>query len=271
MSALTYCGEIVKRYDPDRFMITMAMPAERREALWALFAFNHEIAKTREVVSETTLGLIRLQWWRDALASFYDEGTVPNHEILQALTGAIKTYDLPKKHFDDLIYAREFDLEDVLPTSLEGLENYADYTVTPLTRLALQILGQSATDEEIKACSVTYAVTGLLRSVATHAAQQRCYLPEDMLKEHDLTQYDLYKFVLSTDLQKIIFKIILYIEEKYTVTPSVPIYLNSMKSLSTLYLRQIKRLKADVFSPRLQYSPAFLHLRFLWQLKKLTK
>src|SRR5947208_3175404 len=77
------CMDTVRRYDRDRFLLGLTVPAKRRAALWALFAFNHEIAKTREVVSEPTLGLIRLQWWRDALDQLY-QGNILQHEVLTA-------------------------------------------------------------------------------------------------------------------------------------------------------------------------------------------
>ena len=118
---LSYCGELVRKHDPDRFFMSLMQPADRREALWALYAFNYEIAKTREVVTDTTLGLIRLQWWRDGIAEIYDGKDVRQNEILPTLAQAIKDYDLPQKLFEDLCYAREFDLEGVIPADMAGL------------------------------------------------------------------------------------------------------------------------------------------------------
>src|SRR3982751_5229634 len=103
------CMDTIRRYDRDRFLLGLTVPVNRRNALWALFAFNHEIAKTREVVSEPTLGLIRLQWWRDALDQLY-QGNTLQHEVLTALTPVIREHDLPRAWFDDLINAREADL-----------------------------------------------------------------------------------------------------------------------------------------------------------------
>jgi NADH dehydrogenase [ubiquinone] 1 alpha subcomplex assembly factor 6 len=65
--ALSELGRMVRRHDRDRFLTTLFAPAAERQALLALYAFNHEVAKTREVVSEPMLGRIRLQWWRDSL------------------------------------------------------------------------------------------------------------------------------------------------------------------------------------------------------------
>ena len=111
INELTYCGKLVKEQDPDRFLISLFMPADKRADLWALFALNYEIAKTREVVTDTTLGLIRLQWWKDAIKSICEGREPPQNEILPDLASAIQTYHLPYEAFEKLITAREFDLE----------------------------------------------------------------------------------------------------------------------------------------------------------------
>jgi phytoene synthase len=131
---------LVKDHDPDRYFLSLFAPREHRPALWTLFALNYEIAKTREVVNETRLGLIRLQWWRDEIARLYDGGASDAHEILMALRQVIDKYGLPKELFDTLIYGREFDLEDVLPETLEGTMTYIEHTNMPLTDLVRSIL-----------------------------------------------------------------------------------------------------------------------------------
>jgi phytoene synthase len=61
---LSAVAELVRRHDRDRYMTALFAPAARREALFALYAFNYEIARVREAVTQPTLGQIRLQWWR---------------------------------------------------------------------------------------------------------------------------------------------------------------------------------------------------------------
>jgi phytoene synthase len=58
---------LVRRHDPDRFLTALFAPSEKRNALLTLYAFNHELARAREVVSEPPLALIRLQWWREVV------------------------------------------------------------------------------------------------------------------------------------------------------------------------------------------------------------
>jgi phytoene synthase len=173
-----YCQTLVRTQDPDRFLISLFFPPEKRAHLWALYALNHEIARTREVVTDTHMGLIRLQWWRDALAAFYDRNEVGPHAIMEDLSKTIWRYDLPRPLFDHLIYAREFDLEDRAPGSLEGLCNYADFTHAPLLRLSLIIAGEDPDHSSVQPVAMAYAMTGLIRAVPFHAAQGRVFLPE---------------------------------------------------------------------------------------------
>src|SRR5215467_4094326 len=65
--AFPHCEALVRAADKDRFLTTLFAPAERRDALFALYAFNVEIARVREVVREPVAGEIRLQWWSDVL------------------------------------------------------------------------------------------------------------------------------------------------------------------------------------------------------------
>lgn len=228
------------------------MPPETRPALWALYAFNHEIAKTREVVTETTIGLIRLQWWRDALAKIYEEDVVLQNEVLPELHEAIRAHDLPRADFEALTYAREFDLENVAPSSLEGLENYAEYTNAPLLKLALKIAGQAEDEETVQRVAVAYGLTGLLRAAAFHKAQGRDYMPADLMAAQEM------RAVVKTIADR--GRALLQVKPQSRM-------LRAHRRLSLLYLKQVETLDYDLFAARMGLPPAFFHLRFvLWPL-----
>jgi len=87
----SYCAQLLRRQDADRYLTALFAPGDRREALFALYAFNLEVARAREVVSEPFMGLIRLQWWRDALDEVY-QGRIRAHEVIRPLASAISAY-----------------------------------------------------------------------------------------------------------------------------------------------------------------------------------
>src|SRR5438128_11342945 len=123
---LSPVAALVQRHDRDRFQTVLFAPAARREALFALYAFNYEIASVRKRVTVPTLGRIRLEWWRETIAAAYEGGPVPRHTVVEPLTAAIRENALTREHFDRLIDARERDLEDEAPASLAALEDYAE-------------------------------------------------------------------------------------------------------------------------------------------------
>lgn len=261
---MAYCVELSRKADPDRFMLAMGTPgAARRGAVCALLAFNHEIAKTREVVSEQTLGLIRLQWWRDEIAKLYkEEGGAPASEVLAALGETIKRYELPQSAFEALCYAREFDLEDVLPGDMDGLTNYADFTLSPLLRLILRVCGEEAGEEAIRQTAVNYALVGLMRSLPVHAAQRRCYVPETVLDNYELGRDDLILSARREDAKNAVLAVLSSCEK---VGQSQSRFLNRMQLMAELYRRRIVKLGGDVWNPRMAAPPAFLPLRVLLQ------
>ncbi len=205
MSGLSYAADQVRRYDHDRFLTVIFAPAAVREHLFALYAFNLEIAKTREVISEPLIGQMRLQWWRDALDRLYAGETIA-HEVARPLAEAIRAGDLERVLFDRLIDAREQDLDDTPPPVLLALEAYADGTATPLLQLALQLLDsrQGMSETVARGVGIAWALTGLLRAVPFHARQRRLYLPADRLAAADVEISRLFDLKVDPGLPRVV-------------------------------------------------------------------
>ena len=129
---LTYCADQLRRYDRDRFQVALFASEERREAIFALYAFNLEIAKTAESVTESTLGQIRLQWWRERIDEIY-AGQARAHQVIEPLGRAVRDLKLTRELFDRLLDGREFDLEGRAPRDLAELETYAEATSASLS------------------------------------------------------------------------------------------------------------------------------------------
>ena len=230
---LSYCGTFSKKNDPERFFLSLLAPVHVQERLWALLAFNQEIAKTREVVTDTTIGLIRLQWWRDALEKIYTDGEILKNEVVLGLAEAIRASTLPQEQFETLIYAREFDVEDRAPATLEGLEKYAEFTSVPLLQLLLKVM---QAEEDVTDLAIVYSMTGLLRSVLYHARQRRCYLPADLLEQAGISQTALFDLKPGEKFPQVI-RAVAAAAEKHieAARPSCP-YTKGMKKLAGLHL-----------------------------------
>ncbi|RTL92622.1 phytoene/squalene synthase family protein [Ancylobacter aquaticus] len=187
-----YCAALVRDLDRDRYVADLFAPAERRGALFALHAFNVEVSRVREAITNPLAGEVRLHWWREALAGGA-RGDVQANPVAAALIAAIETHRLPRASLEALLEARQFDLyDDPMPT-VNDLEGYAGETSSALIRLAALVLSPAAGAASAEAAGhagVAYAVTGLLRAFPVHARRGQCYLPLDLLTAHGLTRED---------------------------------------------------------------------------------
>jgi phytoene synthase len=185
--ALSYCGEQVRRYDHDRFLTALFAPAPRRDDLLALYAFNLEIAKIRETVTEPMLGRIRLQWWRETLEGF-ERGEVRPHAVAEPLAETVRRHGLSAAQLGRLIAGREHDVEPEPPADLPALEDYVADTSATLVELALTVLdgGHPVALAAARHIGIAHGLAGLLLAVPFRAAYGRVDLPQDLLDEAGL-------------------------------------------------------------------------------------
>lgn len=193
-SPLSYCGDQVRRFDHDRYLTCLFAPADRREALFALYAFYHEVAKTSEVVSEPMLGQIRLQWWRESLDGIFADRP-RDHDVVQALATAVEAHGLGRPRLEALIDARALDLEEGAPETLAKLVDYAEGTAGGLVQLALEVLGETgeAGLEAGRQIGIAWALCGLLRAVPFQARRKRIFLPLALQQETGLDLRDFFE------------------------------------------------------------------------------
>jgi NADH dehydrogenase [ubiquinone] 1 alpha subcomplex assembly factor 6 len=183
---------LVRRHDRDRYQTALFAPADRRAALFALYAYNYEVARVREIVTQPMLGQIRLQWWREVIDAVYAGKPPRQHEVTEPLAAVIAEHALTRAHFDRMIDARERDLVDEPPTTLAALEDYAEGTAATIVYLALEVLGaaQPVAREAAREIGIGYALAGLLRAMPFHARAGRSYIPAEIASRAGLDGED---------------------------------------------------------------------------------
>jgi phytoene synthase len=174
-------AELVRRHDSDRFLTALFAPPARREALLALYAFNHELARAREVVHEPMLALIRLQWWREVV-----EGARRRHEVAGPLGEALDAGMLHAPDLLAMIDAREAEADPQIDTTA-AFHSYLDGAAGGIAVAAGRLLGGEAELlERLRKLGSATGLSGQLRNVAALARQGRCLLPADLLARHGL-------------------------------------------------------------------------------------
>jgi 15-cis-phytoene synthase len=182
-SAFSYCENLVREADKDRFLATLFAPAECRGALFALYAFNVEVSSVRERIHEPIAGSVRLQWWRDVLDRTRDAG---GHPTASAMREVVSRHALSIDTLHTLLEARIFDLYNDPMPGLAALDTYAHQTSSALMALAMQILGNGGTVQPSPTApaGIAYAITGLLRALPHHAARGQVFIPDELLSRH---------------------------------------------------------------------------------------
>lgn len=187
--------QAVREADRDRYLAALYAPEDRREALFALYAFNAEVAGIRDRIREALPGEIRLQWWRDVIAGRPADG----HPAAEALVEAIDRHGLPRAAFENYLEARLFDLyDDPMPTRAD-LEGYCGETASALIQLASLVLDPAtaaAHGEAAGHAGCAQAIAGLLRVLPVHRRRGQCYVPQDILAAAGTTVAD---FLATTD------------------------------------------------------------------------
>jgi phytoene synthase len=193
MDTAAYCESLVREQDADRYFSALFAPEERRRPLFALYAFNAELARVADSVSEPDPGEIRLAWWREVLEGGRTE-EAGAHPVANAVMDAIAENRLPLNAFIRMTDARVLDLyQDPIP-AVNDLEGYAGDTSSALIRLASIILTEGREPggaEGAGHAGVAYAIAGLLRSLPFQARRGQVFVPAEVLARHGAKRTDI--------------------------------------------------------------------------------
>tara|TARA_B110000908_G_scaffold40425_1_gene49103 strand:+ start:4908 stop:5672 length:765 start_codon:yes stop_codon:yes gene_type:complete len=136
---ISACAGMVERGDTDRFRTVMAAPIVDRPILFALYAFNIEVAKAPWVTQEPMIAEMRLQWWRDVLEEISLGKTPRRHEVVTPLSEFLTPENA--KRLDELVAIRRWDIYKDAFEDAEHFARYINQTSGHLMTTAAQQLG----------------------------------------------------------------------------------------------------------------------------------
>ena len=142
------CAEIVHKGDPDRFLAVMAAPPRARGPLFAVYAFNVEVARAPWVSSEPVINEIRLQWWRDALGDIGRGDRVRRHEVVEPLSDVLDQQSV--NILLELIDARSWDIHSASFKDSAHFNSYIETTAGGLMWVAARSLGVRNGEDAIR-------------------------------------------------------------------------------------------------------------------------
>ncbi|WP_051139048.1 phytoene/squalene synthase family protein [Pseudochrobactrum sp. AO18b] len=219
-----HCLQFLRQSDFDRYLAVLYAPEDKRPALAALYAFNAEIARIRDVVHDALPGEVRLQWWRD-LINGTEHGAVTGNPVAALLLQAIQDYQLPRSVFDAYCEARIFDLYNDAMPSRNDLEGYCGETACAILQMAAMILDADAAKSSAELsghAGVAQAVSGLLRLMPLHRRRGQVYVPEDMLQAVGVTTEQFIKGDDKAAMQRVVAVVTALAKEHYAAFEKQP-------------------------------------------------
>jgi NADH dehydrogenase [ubiquinone] 1 alpha subcomplex assembly factor 6 len=272
-TAIGQCLETLRRHDRDRYLLHLFAPTRHRQVIAGLFAFNAEIARTRDSVSEPQLGLIRLQWWRDAIAGLHSEAQPP-HEVLRLLRTEILTAPALRHGMLALIDGRERDLDDTPFVDLAALRAYIAATAGTLTETTMRIGNHEPSKIGLEAArhsALAFGLSGVALAVPYQVRTGRRVLPADMMVAAGLRRDDLRPDRAVSGLDRVLREIAGEAERELglarALRRSVPAASLPPLLEASIADQRLRRLRAAGFDPyELTERPAgpMLPLRLAW-------
>lgn len=182
---VTFCADLVRSHDFPRYAATLFAPAAERRALLALYAFNVEIVRVRDQVSQPLPGEIRFQWWTDLFSGLV-HGSAEGNPVAAELLRAIRDFDLPVEPLSLLVDEHQFDLyNDPMPT-MTALEGYLAATCSALFALAARIMGEAsdASDHLARHAGLAQGIAQVIANLPRDSAHRQLFLPQQFLTSH---------------------------------------------------------------------------------------
>jgi phytoene synthase len=261
-----YCLSQVRQGDRDRYLALLFSPAASREGLAAVAAFNLELARAASEISESMLGLVRLQWWREAVEEVRAAGATRRHPVVDALSAATRTHRLSTDRMLAMIAGREEELESGDAPAQAAFDARCDATAGNLIRLSLEIVGLDPADPALAAASAevghAYATIGCARSVLLDARRRKVRLPAETLAHAGVDLDMLFDLRPQPALQACLRALADRAAAELDAARRRPIPrqarpLTLTAKLAALHLERLRRAAYDPFDPRVITAPPF--------------
>uniref|UniRef100_A0A0K0DFG4 NADH dehydrogenase (Ubiquinone) complex I, assembly factor 6 n=1 Tax=Angiostrongylus cantonensis TaxID=6313 RepID=A0A0K0DFG4_ANGCA len=283
-------AQLVKSRDRENYQAALTMTRTCRAEVFALLAFNVEVAVVREKISSqrgaNTAGMYRLQFWRDTLSSIYGDSVspIPRPFLLQlsrqpvaiALCSFAPHASLTL--LESLVVARQQTMGDRPFSTIDSVTTYGIATTGALIRLEGEALVRGCAigkppkefAEAADELGAAYGIMNVIRSFLPLLTMGIVLLPADLLELHSLTPDRVYKrkdHEAVTRLVRDMVQVALtHIRASNELSSSIPrVLCPSLAAPACVVeniIRNAKKVNYNIYDPILQKQHPFL----IWSL-----
>ncbi len=191
MTPEEYCQQKAAASGSSFYYSFLFLPAERRRAITALYAFCREVDDVVDECSDAQLAASKLGWWRAEVANLY--AGKPQHPVTKALEPHKEHFSISPEKLNQIIDGMEMDLTQTRYLDWAGLERYCHHVAGVVGLLAAGIFGyrDPQTLRYAEQLGIAFQLTNIIRDVGEDARKNRIYLPMDELRQFGVPAADI--------------------------------------------------------------------------------
>jgi phytoene synthase len=189
-----YCIEKAAPAGSTLYYSFLFLPAGKRAALNALFAFREEVLNVPIECVDTAIARMKLAWWRGEVRTLHRGA--PQHPVVQALAASSEARAFPLELWDEIIDGVELDLFSTTYPDFDALNLYCERTGATVLKMAAEIGGYEdpQTLEFATDLGIGMVLAQLIRQAGEHARRGRIYFPQDEMAEHGVSNTEVLRF-----------------------------------------------------------------------------
>ena len=203
--AYAFCREIAHRYGSNFSVGFRFLPAVKRRAVYAAYAWCRWADDIADEPSDSPQSVLdRLDAWQRELDATYAGN--PSHPITLALSDALQHFAIPKSAFVALIDGCRQDMIKTRYETFEELLGYCELVASSISDISLAIYGYRtpAAIDYGRNLATALQLTNVTRDVGDDLDRDRVYLPQEELRRFGVSEADLFARRESGAMRKLI-------------------------------------------------------------------
>jgi phytoene synthase len=204
MNPHDYCQQKAAASGSSFYYSFLFLPKPKRQAITALYAFCREVDDVADECTDAGIARTKLAWWRAEIANLYADK--PQHPVTQALTDAVRDYNLAEEHFVEIIDGMEMDLDQNRYRDFKELHLYCYRVASVVGLLSASIFGyrDRKTLKYAHDLGLAFQLTNIVRDVGEDARRGRIYLPLDEMAQHGVSEGDILRGKESDNVRRLL-------------------------------------------------------------------
>jgi len=184
--------KLVRDHDRDRYVAALFLDKRYQTKIFPILAFNVELERIPQIVTEPQLGEIRLQWWRDTLEKIA-RGERVGHPVADSMAVTLARSDISTVSLLEMIDARSFDISRTIFPDFNALNSYFNKTTGAVFSLSEQIIldNKISSRELVERAGRAYGLMQIMKLLPYHTASGRIFIPQDILNEFGVDRVQL--------------------------------------------------------------------------------